>query len=690
MKHPILISAVILVLAGCSKPPPPAEAQATTAPNALTSGVNLAYVDKSVAPGDDFDAYANGAWEKTAEIPPDRSSAGATYEVFLKAEKRTADLVQGLADAKPSAGSDARRIADYYAAYMDTAGIESRGLGPVKSQLDEIAAIGDRKALSRRLGASVRADTDPINATNFATENLFGVFVTQALEDPAHTVPYLLQGGLGLPDRDFYLAPKAAEDRQAYRTYVADMLKLMGHTDAASAADRIMALETKIARAHASITDSQNIHKANNPWLRADFDRKAPGMDWPAFFEGAQLAEQPMVIVWQPGATTSISALVAKEPIETWKDWLAFHLVSQYASVLPKVFDDRRFEFYGHTLNGTPQQQMRQKRALAAVSADLGDAVGKVYVEKYFPASAKADIQGMVKNILAAFDRRVEALDWMAPATKTEARRKIATMNVGVGYPDKWRDYSALEIRPDDAFGNAWRANLAEYRHQLGKIGKPVDRGEWWMTPQTVNAVNLPVQNALNFPAGFLEPPLYDPTADAAAKYGAIGAVIGHEISHGFDNLGAEFDAEGRLRNWWTPQDQARFKAAGKSLVTQYDAYEPLPGLHIKGAQTLGENTADVAGLAAALDAYHASLGGKPAPVIDGLTGDQRFFLAFAQTWRRKARDESLRQQILTNEHAPSAQRAQTVRNLDAWYAAFGVKPGQKLYLDPKDRVRVW
>jgi putative endopeptidase len=690
MHKAAVLVALALITAGCGKDQAPSASVA--AASAPTSGVNLTYVDKSVAPGDDFDAYANGAWRKSAVIPPDRATIGVGFEVFQKAEQRTADLVKSAAEAKPAAGTDARRVADYYAAYMDTAGIEARGLSPVKPRLDEIAAIGDRTALSRRLGASVRADTDPLNNTNFATENLFGVFVTQGLNEPNRTMPYLMQGGLGLPERDYYLSKDAemAKIREGYRTYLGDMLALMGRPDAKAAADRILVLETKIARAHASIQDSQDIHKANNTWARTDFARKAPGIDWSAFFQGARLETQPDLMVWQPGAVTGLSALVASEPLETWKDWLAFHLVNQYASVLPKAFDDRNFAFYGRTLSGTPQQLPREKRALAAVSGGLGDAVGKMYADRYFPASAKADVQLMVKNILAAFDKRVADLAWMTPATKAEARRKIQTLRVGVGYPETWRDYAALEIRPDDPFGNAWRAGLYEYGHQLSKIGKPIDRGEWWMTPQTVNAVNLPLQNALNFPAAILEAPFYDPKADAAANYGSIGSVIGHEISHSFDNLGAEFDAEGRLRNWWTSADLAQFKRAGQALVAQYDAYEPLPGLHLKGAQTQGENTADVAGLAAALDAYHASLAGKPAPVIDGLSGDQRFFLAFAQGWRKKVRDEALRQQILTNEHAPDAQRVQTVRNLDAWYPAFDVKPGQKLYLSEKDRVRIW
>lgn len=668
-----------------------APAHASPAPTS-TGGVDLSGRDLTVKPGDDFEAHANGGWRARTDIPADRSSTGTFYEVFRKAETRTADIIRNASLAKSAPGTDIRRIADYHAAFMDQAGIETRGLAPLQPELAQIAALKDKRALAAFLGGTLRADTDPINATNFETENLFGLFVTQSLNDPARTTPYLLQGGLGLPDRDYYLSPKPdmAEIRTAYRAYVEKLLGLAGLSDPAARADRIVALEMKIATAHADIEASQDIHKANNPWSRADFSAKAPGIDWTAFFAEAGLGGQQDFLAWQPGAITGIAALVASEPLQAWQDWLAFHRVNQVAAALPKALDDAHFDFYGKTLSGTPEQRGRDKRAIAAVSDALGDAVGRLYADRYFPAASKADIQHMVKGILAAFDQRVATLDWMAPKTRAEARRKIATMRVGIGYPETWRSYAGLDIRADDPVGNMRRAELAEYRHQLAKIGKPVDRGEWWMTAQTVNAVNLPLQNALNFPAGILEAPFYDPKADAAVKYGSIGAIIGHEISHGFDNLGADFDAEGRLRNWWTPGDFQHFEQAGAALVTQYDAYVALPGLNLKGKQELGENIADLAGLTAALEAYHASLGGKAAPVIGGMTGDQRFFLAFAESWRDKIRDKALRMRVATDVHAPARFRAQTVRNLDAWYAAFGVEPGSALYLPPDKRVRVW
>ena len=664
----------------------------TVKTSARSSSVDTAGMDRSVQPGDDFDSYANGGWRKTAVIPPDRSNTGIFLQVFEKAEQRNAQLIRELASSHPASGSSAQKIADYYTAYMDETAIEKRGLSPLKPQLAAIAAIHSREDLARVLGGELRADVDPINATHLDTENLFGLFVAQGLEDPTHNVPYLLQGGLGMPNRDYYLSaePNMAAFRAKYQTYVAALLQQSGNADATTDAKAVFALELKIAQAQTSIVDSEDIHKANNPWAIADFAKKAPGLDWSSYFKAAGLERQPHMIVWQPQTVSQVSALVASEPLEAWKSYLAFHVINQNAPLLPKAYADLAFEFYGHTLNGTPKQRDRWKRAISATNQDLGDAVGQLYVKRYFPASSKAQVQQMVSNILAAFAERVDALDWMTAPTKLKAKAKIASIKVGVGYPESWRDYAALEIRRDDLLGNHLRADMHEYRHQLAKLEQPVDRGEWWMTPQTVNAVNLPLQNALNFPAAILEAPFFDPKADAAANYGSIGAVIGHEISHSFDNTGAEFDADGRLANWWTPEDQAHFKAAGQRLAEQYSQYEALPGLHINGQQTLGENIADVSGLAIAYLAYHKSLGGKPAPVINGMSGDQRFFLSFAQSWREKTRDAAMRQQVVTDGHAPGRFRAQTVRNIDAWYDAFTPKTGQKLYLDPSARVKIW
>jgi putative endopeptidase len=694
------IAAMLCGLGACGQAPAPsapaAQAPAAPAPAATappTSGVDKSGIDPAVKPGDDFDAYANGGWRAKTAIPDDRAGTGAFFQVFQTAEQRNAELVKGLTASQPAAGSDARRIADYYAAYMDEAGIEQRGLAPLKPELDAIAAIADKSALAQALGADLRADVDPLNATNYYTDRLFGLFVAQGLDDPEHNLAYLMQGGLGMPDRDYYLSSdKAMADiRGQYKTYIAALLKQAGIADADAKAGAIYALEDKIAHAQVAITDTQDVHKANNLWPTAQFAKRAPGLDWATYFKAAGLDGQASIDAWQPAAITRLSALVGSQPLDVWKDWMAFHALNRAAAgLLPKAFDELNFGFYGTALNGTPKQRDRWKRALGRVNNDLGDAVGKLYVEKYFPDSSRKQVQQMVANLLAVFPERIDKLDWMSADTKAKAKEKVATIRVGVGYPDRWRDYSKLDIKADDPLGNAERAEYAEYLHQRGKLGQAPDRDEWWMTPQTVNAVNLPLQNSLNFPAAFMEPPFFDPKADAASNYGSMGATIGHEISHSFDDTGAEFDAQGRLRNWWTPADAAHFKAAGDKLAAQYDGYEALPGLHVKGRQTLGENIADLAGLAVSYDAYVKSLGGKPAPVIDGLTGDQRFFLAYAQSWREKTRDAALRAQIVGDGHAPGRYRAQTVRNLDAWYGAYAAKPGEKLYLEPKDRIKVW
>jgi putative endopeptidase len=654
-------------------------------------GVDVAGIDKAVQPGDGFDLYANGGWRSRTEIPADRASIGSFLTAAELVERRNIEIIAGAGQGNPAAGSDARRIADYYAAYLDRAAIDRQGAAPLQPALARIQAIASRSDLSAALGASMRADVDPLNATSFGTENLFGVFVAQGLQQPDRNMAYLLQGGLGLPDRDYYLseAPAMVRVRDGYRAYIGQMLTLMGLPEAEARAGRIFDLETRIARAHAEAVAAQDPH-AVQTWRRAEFASRAPGIDWDAFFTAARLGGQDEIVAWHAEPVRGLAALVASEPLDVWKDWLAFHTANRFAAVLPQAYDDLRFGFYGRILSGQQQQRPRERRALQATSGALSDAVGKIYVERHFPASAKADIETMVHGIVEAFDRRLVGLPWMAPATLAEARRKVETVTVGIGYPAHWRDYASLEIRPGDAFGNAWRAQEFEYRHQLAKLGQPVDRGEWWLGAHTVNAVFLPLQNAMNFPAGILEPPFYDRNADPAYNYGAIGSVIGHEISHSFDNLGAEFDHEGRLRNWWTSADSAHFRETSAALVRQYNSYEPFPGLHLNGELTLGENIADLAGLAAAYDAYHASLGGRPAPVIGGLTGDQRFFLGYAQSRRESTREAALRNLIATNEHAPGRYRAETVRNIDAWYAAFGVRQGQRLYLEPEARVRIW
>ena len=696
---------LVLAAAACSSkptvvpnPPKPTAAPAEVPPKAAAaeaapaSGIDLAGMDRMVTPGDDFFAYANGAWRKSTEIPADRSSWGTGGIVQERTAKRTADLIAEAAKQNAPAGSDARKIGDYYASFTDEATIESRGLTPLAPALNVIAAIHDGPSLAKYLGGTLRADVDVLNATNLDTDNLFGLWVAQDLDKPSEYATFLLQGGLELPDRDYYLAPtpRMVDIRAKYQTHIASVLELAKVPDAKAKAARIFDLEKKIAEAHASREDTEDVKKGNNHWTRAELGTRAPGLDWAAFLGAAQLDKQPVFVVWQPRAVIGIAALVRSQPLATWKELLAFHALEHHSGFLPKAFVDESFAFYGKTLNGTPQLRERWKRGVEETDNALGEVVGKLYVARYFPPAEKARAEEMVKNVVAAFGRRIDALEWMAPKTKAQAKAKLAVLKVGVGYPDKWRDYTALEVSRDDAFGNAERASLLEYRRNLRKLGQPVDRGEWVMNAQLVNAVNLPAMNALNFPAAILQPPDFDPIRPSVMDYGSAGAIIGHEICHSFDDQGALFDAAGKLNNWWTPEDFAHFRASSAALVAQYDAYKPFPDAHVNGKQTSSENIADVAGLNAAYDAYRLSQGGKEAPTVQGLTGDQQFFISFAQAWRYKIREEAARKRLVTDGHAPAEYRADTVRNLDAWYAAFAPKPGQALFLAPASRVRVY
>ena len=665
-------------------------AQNTPAPE--THGVALANLDLSVKPGDDFYQYANGAWIKHTEIPPDRAEVDVFTTLGDLSNKRTADLIEEIAKSNPPAGSGTRKVADLYNSYMDEAAIEAKGLAPLRPHLDAIAAIRDQRELARALGESLRADVDALNNTNFHTANLFGLWVAPGFNDAEHYSAYLLQGGLQLPDREYYLADSehARQLRARYQTHIAVILKLAGFTDTDARAIRILELEHAVAESHRSLADNENIHNANNTWTQADFSVKAPGLDWAEYFRAAGINQQGSFMVWQPEAFKGESALVVSIPLNTWKDWLAFHLIEAYAGVLPKALAEEHFAFFGRELSGTTEQRPRWQRGVAVVNGLLGDAVGQVYAQRYFSPDAKAQAQAMVANLIAAFRQRIEVLSWMNPATKAEAQAKLSTLYVGIGYPETWHDYSSFDVKADDIFGNIWRGRLSDYRREIARLGQPVDRKEWSMTPQTVNAVNLPLQNALNFPAAILQPPFFDPVAPAAANYGAIGTVIGHEISHTFDTEGSTFDSKGRLRNWWTPADLRHFEAATAQLAAQYDTYQPFPDLAVNGKQTLAENIADVAGISAAYDGYKASLAGKTVPAQAGFSGDQQFFIAFGQNWGSKTREAELRQDVMTDPHAPAEYRAAEVRNIDAWYDAFNVKPGEKLYLAPADRVRIW
>ena len=675
-------TAIVLALCGSTLASGFATAQEAKAPAAAAETKSPGM---TVLPGDDFFTWANGDWLAKTEIPADRGSWSAMGALAEDTNTRIAKMIEDLGAARGTTG-EARKVADFYAAYMDEAGIEKRGLTPIQPMLKSIAGIKDKAALVRALGGSLRADVDPLNSTNFFTENLFGLWIAQGLTDPSRNLPYLLQGGLGLPDRAYYLENNArmAELRTKYQQHIAAMLKLAGMDKTDERAARVFELELALAQTHATREESADIQKANNVWTLKDFAAKAPGIDWSAFFKAAGLSGQDRFQVYHPGAVTGAAKLLADADVATWRDYLAFHKLNQYASLLPKAFADQRFEFNGKALSGTPQQSARWKRALGATNAAMDEAVGKVYVAKYFPAENKARVQAMVGNIIDAFSRRIDKLEWMAPATRAQAQAKVKSLYVGIGYPERWKSYDGLRIVAGDAFGNAIRAEDYHYQQELAKLKRKPDRTEWAMPPQLVNAVNLPLQNALNFPAAILQPPFFDPKAPDAANYGAIGSIIGHEISHSFDDQGAQFDAGGRLRDWWTKEDLEHFKAASAKLVAQYNAYKPFPDLAVNGQLTLSENLADLAGLQASYDAFKTTASGKT------LDADRQFFTGFAQGWRSKAREASLRRGVLTDGHAPAQYRTYIVRNLDAWYKAFDVKPEQSLYLAPQDRVKIW
>jgi putative endopeptidase len=665
-------------------------------PSSRTHGISIANMDSNVAPGDNFYLYANGGYVARTQVPADRASIGVFSILADRSSQQIASIIEDAtkasAGANTAAGTNERKIADLYRSYMNEAAIETHGLAELKPRLAEIEAVGNQKELAHALGLSLRADVDALNAGNFHTANLFGLWVAPGFNDPDHYAAYLLQGGLELPNRDYYLSSTEAmqQVRKEYQTHVAAMFRLAGVSDPEARAARVVALETALAKAQISLADSEDIHKANNPWSAADFAAKAPGLDWAEYFRAAGLGKQESFIVWQPTAFTGEAALVASQPLQDWKDLLAYHMIEANAVATSKALAAEKFAFFGGTMSGTTQERPRELRGEMLVSSTLGDAVGQIYAQRYFSPEAKAQAQALVANLMVAFRTRLENLTWMAPETKKEALAKLATLQVGIGYPDHWRSYAGYEVSADDLFANLWTASLFDYQYSLGRIGTAVDRKEWCMTPQTVNAVNLPLDNGLNFPAAILQPPFFDPKAPAAMNYGAIGTIIGHEISHTFDSEGAAFDSNGQVRNWWTEADLAHFNEVAGRLADQYDTYKPFPDLSVNGRQTLGEDIADVAGLTAAFDAYEASLKGQAAAKVNGLTGEQQFFIAFGQNWASVMRDAALRQQVLTNAHAPSQYRALTVRNNDGWYKTFGIKPTDRLYLAPKDRVQLW
>jgi predicted metalloendopeptidase len=661
-------------------------ATAKAVPHKLSAGIASEYFDPSVRAQDNFFEHTNGKWLKTTEIPGDKSSWGAFAQLHEQTQPQLRSIIENAAASKDkAAGTDAQRIGDLYASYMDEARLEQLGLAPLRAELDRIAAVKDKAELPAllahlgQIGVGVPFD--------------FGIH--QDAKDSTKYVADISQGGLGMPDRDYYLKlddAKMADTRAKYQKHVEKMLALAGDANAAANAKAIVDFETEIARVQWTKVENRDPVKTYNKVELAEMAKMAPGYDWKSWLDAAGISgKTTYVIVSQPSYLKGFAELSGKTSLETWKTYLQAHLVGSYANYLSKAFVDERFSFYGTTLSGVKEMEPRWKRGVSAVQRSLGESVGKLYVEQYFPAERKARMEEMVKNLLAAMKQSIDTLDWMSPQTKKEAQAKLAKFMPKIGYPDKWKDYSQLVVSRDDLVGNVMRSRVVESNRELNKLGKAIDRGEWLMTPQTVNAYYNPELNEIVFPAVILQPPFFDPTADDAVNYGAIGAVIGHEVSHGFDDQGAQYDGDGNLRDWWTEADHKNFSAKTKVLVEQYNAFSPVKGYNVNGQLTLGENIGDNSGMAIAYKAWKLSLKGKKAPVINGMTGDQRFYMGWSQVWRSKTRDEMQIMLLKADPHSPGQFRVNgTLKNQSGFYDAFGVKPGDKMYLAPKDRVSIW
>ena len=648
-----------------------------------TWGQDLAAIDKTVKPGDDFFLYTNGTWVKNEPIPADRTFTGIDLTIDNTLKPRLRGLVEDAAKTKAVAGSVQQKIGDLYASYMDEAGIEAKGLSPIKAELDAIENMNTKAEMAMRFGLAMRNNLDtPIAG-----------YVDIDAKKPTRYIFRFYQTGLSFADRDYYLKDTAEfkKLRGELRAHVERMLKLAGVKNAGEQADWVLAIETEIAKAHWPLEKARDDELTCNLWPKAKFDGLGVGYNWNLILEAAGVEKQTEFLVGQPDTLIAVSKLIDSVPLHQWKAYMRYHLLAGYAQYLPQAFDAERFAFYGTIVRGQPKQQERWRRGMDMLSNYLGEPLGQLYVAKYFPASAKADVETMIKHFGTSLSNLIDKASWMSASTKKEAHAKLNAFGAKIGYPDKWKDYASLKIDRGDLVGNVVRSTAWQWTDMLNKLGKPIDTHEWLMVPQENNAYYWPQRNEIVFPAGILQAPYYDPAADLASNYGEIGATIGHEMSHGFDDQGRKSDAKGVLRDWWTKEDAARYTAEAQKLVGQYNTYEPIKGLKINGQQTLGENIADLAGLIIAYDAYKIALGGKPAPVIDGLTGDQRFFLAYAQSWRVKYREERLRDLLVSDVHSPAMARVNgAVRNVDAWYAAFDVKPGDKLYLKPEDRVRPW
>ena len=645
-------------------------------------GVDLTGMDRSVKPGDNWFNYANGNWAKTTEIPADRSSYGPSAVLREVSEARVRKLVEGYR-TDDKAHADRAKVAALYQGFMDEAAIEQLDNKPLAARLARVQAAASKEDMARLMGQSIGG---------FGA-SFFGPGVSDDAKQPDIYSLYLRQSGLGLGDRDFYLDAKFQPQRDRYLAYVAQMLGMAGWANPEEAARRVFAMETKLAEAHWTRAQSRDRDKTYNLMTPAELQANAPGFPWPVFFQAAGIGAAERAIVAQNTAFPKIAQLFAETDLDTLKAWQAFRMTDDMAPLLSKRFVDAQFEFRSKFMNGQPQQRDRWKRGAAFVENAMGEAVGRDYVAIYFPPDSKAKMEQLVANLRTALRGRIERLEWMGPATKQEALAKLANFGVKVGYPDKWRDYSALQVIPGDLVGNTERAGRFEWDYRRNRMTKPVDKAEWGMTPQTVNAYYSPVKNEIVFPAAILQAPYFDPKADPAVNYGAIGGVIGHEFTHGFDDQGRKSDGKGVLRDWWTKEDATKFEAQATKLGAQYEAYtfDNLPGMKINGKASMGENIGDLGGLLLGLDGYRASLAGKPAPVLDGFTGDQRVFLGWAQAWRTKQRTEALRQQLVSDPHSPGQIRAiGPLRNIDAWYQAFNIQPGDALYIAPEDRVRIW
>ena len=659
-------------------------------------GVDFASMDRSVRPGDDPWSYVNGTWAKTTEIPADRGALSQVARLNDLSSSQVRTILDELIARRASLSGDDARIADYYASLMDQAAIDARGNSPLLADLKPVREAATRSALAAELGRLSREwqGTPPLGRMPRYFPSPFPIGIGQDSKNPDVYMPGFGQGGLGMPNRDYYLKSDAAavKTQDGYRAHVAKMLAQTGvpAAEATARAAAVYAFEHGLAEAHWTLADSRDADKTYNVWTPADLAAKAPGFDWAAYLGALGLDKRPAIIVAQPSAVTAMAKLIGETPLPVLQDWTAVRLAKDRALALPSGFAAEEFAFSGGVLGGATEAPARWLQAVELTAAAMTDAVSKPYIDRYFPAATKAAMDELVKNVLASMDRRLANLSWMAPETKVKARAKLAAFTPMIGYPSTWRSYDGLPVAKGDAYANLKQAARFDYDRQLARIDSPVDRKEWWMMPITANAYASFENNVIVFPAGYLQPPHFDAAADPAVNYGAIGYVIGHEISHHFDDQGSKYDPQGRLNKWWTDEDVARFNERKAKLVAQYDAYEPLPGLHIRGSQTLGENIADNAGLAVAYDAYQLSLGGKPAPVIDGFTGDQRFFMGRAQVNKVIFREAELRKAVLSGVHSPSKWRTWAVRNHDAWYKAFDVQPGQKLYLPPADRVKIW